>query len=286
MGFVRQVVVAIALATTFIGGPASAQHERLTLQPASQWQIDYSEESCVLRRSFVSEAAEARLELMQQAPGAYFRVMVTSGTLDLGGANAMVQFDPDDMLQEPAYPVAEALSGSTTFSFTDSLKGNVRNQTMPYIDWTDETRNARERAITSLSIRGGFDRDVVLTVGEMHRPMEALRACMADLYGSWGVDLEAQQNVYRPARDQRWDRTQNAVIAALPFEFSRRVPDIPPVARLIIGADGRVKRCRVHFAPWDEDFSQNCAARSQDHPSTVQRWTQIAMQSRRMIQSC
>lgn len=237
-----------------VASTAAAQ-DALVLEPSGDWTLDYAEDSCALRRTFAQDGVGADLEILQQAPGAYFRVTVTSATLGLSRAKAKVRFEPDSRPQVPAYLVSEQLGERQSVEFTDSLQQNVFGASQPFVGWRDSTRDQREKSITALSIEEGFDRNIALATGEMHEPMEALRVCMSDLYGSWGVDLEAHENLAEPLRPQNGAQIARQVRHLVPDDFLRTDADLPAVVRTVVGPDGRVKRCHVALADWPEQVS-------------------------------
>jgi hypothetical protein len=233
----------------------AADDSPLRLEPASPWAIDYGEESCALRRTFAVGASSADLEIMQQAPGGYFRVTVTTETFGLANSEAQVRFEPDNREQVPSYLVSRRDGARASIAFTDSLKKNMMGQPQGYLNWNDLERDQRESAIISLSIEGGFDRDLTLATGEMHVPMEALRTCMVDLYASWGVDLEALETRSTGARAQNGAAIIHNVSRLIPRAFFSSDSEMPAIVRTVVGEDGRVKRCRVHFPEWDQPLS-------------------------------
>ena len=171
----RSLATGLSVLFCFLTTSARAEKDvPLRLEPKSPWEIDFGEESCALRRTFGTDAASAHLEILQQAPGAYFRVTVTSGTLDLLDSEARVRFEPDYLA--PAH-----LAEGVAIAFTDSLQKNVLGSSQPFIDWRREDRDQREAAVASLSIDDGFTRNLTLVTGEMHAPMEALRDCVNNL---------------------------------------------------------------------------------------------------------
>jgi hypothetical protein len=233
----------------------AADEGALRLEPSTPWAIDYGDESCALRRTFASDAATVDLQIMQQAPGPYFRVSVSSDTMGLSDRAARVRFEPDDRAETPGYLLSGNVGERAAIAFTDSLQRNVLGSSRPYINWTDEERDQRENAVVALSIEGGFARDVTLGLGSMHGPMEALRTCMSDLYGSWGVDLQAHRTLLRPVRRTNGEEVADRVRRVLTVNSGRGRSALPVIVRVVVGSDGRVKRCRVHFAPWDDGLS-------------------------------
>jgi hypothetical protein len=251
----KTLLAACSAAQCLIPECASAADGSLLLEPTSGWAIDYGETSCALRRAFAADGTSAELEILQQAPGAYFRVTVTSGALRLSETSASVRFEPDDRPQIPAYLVPGESVDRRSLAFTDSLQQNVLGSAQPAIGWWDETRDQREKSITSLSIEDGFDRDITLATGEMHEPMVALRTCMRDLYGSWGVDLEAHVSLSEELRPQNAAQVIRQVRHLVPAAFFRSDSNVPAVVRTVVGPDGRVTRCHVDFGEWPESLS-------------------------------
>ncbi|MBO9517130.1 MAG: hypothetical protein J7493_03600 [Porphyrobacter sp.] len=245
-----------ALALSLLADPVTAKNLPVVLEPASRWQIDYADEGCALRRPFESDGTRATLEILQQAPGAYFRVTVTSGTLGLSGQSAKVRFEPDDSFQVPSFLLSGSVGDEVAIAFTDSLQENVGGQPNVYIDWTDEERDRREGNVVALSTRDAFDRDVSLSTGPMHQPMQALRSCMKDLYATWGVDLDAHRTLSHPATLRNGSRIAERIRYRLMENSTRTSTGVPPVLRVIVGLDGRVTRCRIHFATWDAALSE------------------------------
>lgn len=249
-------VLAGTAALCSISSPSFAQDVLLALEPTSRWTIDYGEESCALRRTFASGSISADLEILQQAPGPYFRVAVMSTTLGLSATNARVRFEPDGRAQVPSYLETVRSGGRSSVAFTDSLQTNAMGQPYPFVGWSDDGRDRREASITALTIEDGFDRDVRLAVGEMHAPMTALRLCMRDLFGSWGVDLDAHETLTSPLRGRNLDLITRRIRRLLPPEFFRSESDMPAVVRTVIGPNGRVARCVVHLAEWEQSLSE------------------------------
>ena len=253
----RSLATGLSVLFCFLTTSARAENDGpLRLEPKSPWEIDYGEESCALRRTFGTDAASAHLEILQQAPGAYYRVTVTSGTLDLSDSEARVRFEPDNRRQIPAYLAPAHPAEGVAIAFTDSLQKNVLGSSQPFIDWRREDRDQREAAVASLSIDDGFTRNLTLATGEMHAPMEALRDCMNNLYASWGVDLGAHESLTSELQAQNAAQIARQVKSFIPRAFFREDSEMPAVVRVIVGPDGRVHRCRVHFSEWDEPVSQ------------------------------
>jgi hypothetical protein len=238
---------ALAWASLTLGtAPLGAQtvDEPLRLASSSDWVLDYAEDSCALRRAFAAGDHQAILELRQYGPGDQLEVLIVSDTLSRTRRAPRARFEPDEAWLEPF--AANFVDAGTTrgLIYTDSLRpAALKPKTEAWPAWPDADRNAREQAVTGLTIADSFERDVTLLTGMMHQPMEAMRTCLAELVTHWGLDPVAQGPLARgatPVGIDNWSRRtlQNYPSDMLRAGKSGRVP-----VRLIVGKDGRPKSC-------------------------------------------
>jgi len=61
----------------------------------------------------------------------------------------------------------------------------------------EEIQPEFEQASDSMMLRLGPWQEIGLRLGKMEKPLAALRACVDDLYKSWGIDPELQRNRMR-----------------------------------------------------------------------------------------
>jgi len=245
----KRVAIFLAAAAIVIsmGGVSTpltaAQGEQLKLDPSSQWNIDYRDEECALRRNFAVEGKSATLQIMQQAPGPYFRVSLATASFGAGKGKIRVAFQPDPVLEVPDYLSVGQNGAARAVNFTDSLAANLRSNARPYIGWSEAERAAREGEIQGLTVRNGFDRDLFFQTGEMHAPMEALRSCMTNLYAGWGVDLKVQEKLSRGVRVTDVREARRLILKILPPKVLQKVA----IFRIVVGVDGKPTRCRAHL---------------------------------------
>lgn len=237
------------------GAVAKANDKPLLLQPSGAWSIDYGADGCTLSRTFEAPGKTARLNILQQAPGAYFRVSIDSEDFAVTSFATKVAFLPDSLPQTPAYLNVGSLGSTGSVNFTDSVQVNVPDQPQAYIAWTDEERDTRERSVFALSVSGGFSQDIELATGSMHEPMKALRSCVQDLYGSWGVDLKGQETLSRALRMTNDAAINRRLFRIFTDEMFRERSPLPPVFRVVVDEAGKPLSCRVSFLARHEDVA-------------------------------
>ena len=213
------------------------------MTPASPWAIDYAQDSCALRRSFAVGSDQIFLELRQFGPGAAFELTLASNTFH-PTVSVRTRFDPDDTFFAPHDAVLLAAGTLHAVQYTDSFRPQAsKTDSKPVAEWPEAERDARERAITGLTIAGVAHQDVTLLTGPMDQPMAAMRTCLDDLLKQLGLDPAVQRSLSRQAK------------AVDQMEWARRTQeDLPPDVvrfggrgrahlRLIVGPDGKPTTC-------------------------------------------
>lgn len=257
MGESRFIVAGLALALGATATGARAD-EPLELAPSSAWVMDYADDSCALKRTFQAGDQHALLQLRQIGPGDSFEVTVASGTLAAKNEKLQVRFEPDD---EFTQPVAAFYFDGNEFDamvYNDSFRSPaLRALTPPYPDWPEADREARERAITGLSIKGGFERPLLLKTGAMHPAMNAMRTCLDELLNHWGLDAAVQRTLSRrpkPLDQLAWAKK---IQAAYPAEMLRKGRSGLANIRMIVGSDGKPTACIPNKDAPDRAFDEH-----------------------------
>jgi hypothetical protein len=181
------------------------------LKPSSPWVVNYAEDSCRLIRTFGEGDRSVRLEFRMFAPGDFFWLLVSGepiGPTPSGVVSLAYRFDPDEedvksvvalrgKIDEKTSAVMFPASLSTAQTrkeerkiFRDDPKAFARNRT--------DFDPRREAQVDALEI-GIYRRPrMILKLGTMRPPMDAVRTCLDDLLVSWGVDAQAQKSLERP----------------------------------------------------------------------------------------
>jgi hypothetical protein len=246
MGESRFIVGAVALALCARPAVARESEEPLEMAPSSAWVMDYAEDSCALRRVFKADADEVLLQLRAFGPGNFFEVTAASPTLEAVEKRLKVRFDPDEGFAEPTDAFYFDQKESDGIVYSDSLYPNAlkKKQQQPGgQEWSEADRVVRERAITSLTIAEGFEEPLVLKTGAMHQPMNAMRTCLDELLGHWGLDPAVQRTLSRPAKPLEIEKWARRVQQNYPAEMLRQRRSGMAAIRLIVGPDGRPTAC-------------------------------------------
>lgn len=229
----------------------------LRMAPASKWVMDYADDSCALRRQFQGGKDTAILELREFGPGDVFQVLISSDTLSGTKQPARVRFEPDDSFSSPqTYFFDDGQTHGVVFH--DSLSPNAAAQTRKKDEQPRPAteRDARERAITGLSLTGSFTQGVVLETGAMHAPMEAMRACLDELLDHWGLDAAVQRTLSRPAEPRNMMAWARRLQEAYPKKMLDKDRSGEVNIRLIVGPDGTPTKCIPNKDFSASDFSE------------------------------
>jgi TonB family protein len=252
----------LAAAGALLAAPVAGQApaEPLVMAPSSPWIADYSEDNCALRRTFQAGDDNAVFQLRQYSPGDTYEVSVASETLSSGREGPKVRFEPDDYwyVVTGALPIpGEGLRG---IQYSDSLRLNAEKGELR---WAQQDREARESAITGLTVANVFERDVLLRTGRMRQPMEAMRTCMDAMLVRWGLDPAAQRTRSRgvvPIDMASWSRKIQEYFPATMLGQSGRVH-----VRIVVGTDGSPLSCAVRTGQAAPAFERAACSTMMDY---------------------
>ncbi len=242
---------------TFCVPAHAAERQPLVLAPSSQWVVDYAEDSCAMRRTFGTGDATATLQLSAIGPSEGFELTIVSDAVSQTGGTARVRYGADEDWFRPMGSFVVNPGDQHGVVFSDSLRPAAlkpRDEAWP--SWPDAERDAREDAVTEISIAGSLAPELTLRTGAMHEPMEAMRACTRELVTHWGLDPAVQETLSRkvqPVQQMDWSRRilGNYPQAMLREGKSGRVP-----IRAIVGTDGKPTSCVARKGVADPAFEQ------------------------------
>lgn len=263
-----------ALAMLSVSAPALAQDDdRLQLAPATNWVLDYAQDSCALRRAFGEEGQQVLLELRQYAPGDRMQVIVTSDDIrriDRGfrfrtSEGVTANFVPDT---EP-YNIGRPLgidNGEWGEGFIAmlgifparerALAAQLASEQRISLQIADERRAERENEITGFAVGGAFREDFILLTGNMQPPMNAMRECLDELLTHWGIDAEAHRNLLRPARPLEMEVWARELQERYPTSMLRRGEQAIVNVRLTVNETGRAADCSVQNSLNEPTFDE------------------------------
>ncbi|WAT18670.1 energy transducer TonB [Aurantiacibacter sp. MUD11] len=243
LGFVG--VIAGALLTS----PAQAETPLEYFDPASNWVMDYGEDSCALRRAYAdAEGRTVYVDMRQVAPGTWLTFTVFSEDLERMPEEVRYRFEPDDENSDVGFAFALDF-GETARGFRFS-GDYLRKEERPD-DWEDYQNvdpsilAAREAEVSAMVILEGFEDSILLRTGSLTGPMQAMRACLDDLMSGLGVDPEVQRTLSRRAEPVNDISISQNLGADFPRAMIRDRQSATMQVRLVVGPDGRVSDCSI-----------------------------------------
>lgn len=239
----------------------AAGDQSLTLAPASPWTIDYTEDSCALRRVFGAGDTTATLQLRMFAPGDQYELMIVSDAVGRARGVPRVRYGSDEDWFEPIAPFVANGRDQNAVVFSDSLRPDARKpKGEAQAPWTDAERDARETAVTAITLAGGFERELTLQTGAMHRPMEAMRTCLDELVTHWGLDSAVQNTLTRKVQPIRQIDWQGKILGEYPTAMIREGKSGRVPVRVIVDTDGEPTSCVAREGFADPAFEQAACA--------------------------
>ena len=252
------VVSLAAMVAILASGAAIARPDAppQVLAPSSPWNMDYAQESCRLIRAFGPAEQSAMIKLEKFSLTDRPSLMVVGKRFSSDSPFAKVRLGFGDA------PVAEhpALTGS----IGDARKPMMIVSSVDVIPHPPQGSiilpdPAAERRVSSLTIQPVGGKVVMLQLGPMDKPMEAMRTCIDSLVKSWGLDPTVQ-------------RTLSRQLQPLSSPVSWVVDnDYPRVAiqggenglvhfRLMIDDAGKPVRCVIQSKTKPDDFAPTVCA--------------------------
>jgi hypothetical protein len=211
----RLIAPVLAAASLFSASVAHAQEaaDVVALKPSSPWAMNYAEDSCHLARAFGEGKDKVTVEFRQFGPSKAFALVLVGESFERFRSRRdtlTTEFLPLGAHQE--HP--NALSGKlpdgrqliqTSASFapdegdTYYAGGNKRGDWQP--DPADAEPIVPDRAaeanVSQLRVNGPFRTPILLELGPMDKPMDAMRTCIDELLTHWGIDAQAHRSLSR-----------------------------------------------------------------------------------------
>lgn len=253
-GRICKCAIVLAMVAISLGAKEAAfARETKTLEPATPWNVDWSQEVCALRRGFKNGQALDVFTIERFAPTAEFQFLVISKDVESYTEGNKVTLSFGNNSPNTIVPMVAKTQDRRHSLITGSVGLVGLPETMKHDDepWP-EVSPATEAAVTfaTLKVPG---RDLVFHTGPMDKPFAALRACTADLVKSWGLD---------PAQQASLTRKPTPLTKPAGWLTSGDYPKAMAVAgkqaqvsfRLMVDASGKPSSCVVQRSYNDPKF--------------------------------
>ena len=264
--------VAASLAAIAASVPAIAG-DTLSLAPSSAWHLDYAMDSCRMGRTFGEGDEKIALVIDRYQPGDPMFIALAGDPLK-GRMNerVLMQFGPNEPRGAFDYTPgtygdfgpALMLNGVRFRPYqwqVDQAEGRKRsNSESPQQTFDEPIHPEREAAIEWLAIEPRKGKRIVLKLGSMGEPMEAMRRCTDELLTHWGIDVERHRNLTRAVEPigevGKWIRSSD-----YPRGLLQKGAQGIIHFRLTTGADGRPMGCHIQMSTRPVGFDEAvCAA--------------------------
>ena len=267
-----------ALVTSSLAVPALA--EPIKLAPTSAWNVNYADDSCRLARVFGDGKSRTFLLIDRFAPADAFQLTLASKLLTRttagseGWREITIRFGPGESEQIAAMRPASlqnlpALIGSTVvlgfrpdplapgteMPAAGNRSDGKQREAPDVLTPAAQVTPAREAAVNYLEIRGASKEPIVLDLGNMEKPMSALRTCVDELLTRWGVDVEAHKSLTRPpiptGNPGRWVTSNDYPSSLVARGIQGNIQ-----FRLTVEADGKVSGCAIQQSTRPVEFDE------------------------------
>ena len=269
------VAAAFALCMT---GAAHAADDPVVLAPASQWQLDLGEDNCRISRLFGDTEKPHLFFLEQWSPSSNADWRVSGPELDRYRLPGEIRFSFGPEGDDGSYEALKSTlgdfgtvvgSGSTVAKnnhppipelakLREKSKGEAQRGQAP-----DEgpmtaaklSLDAEQAAgVSSLTVGQNGRTDVMLQLGSMKAPLDAMNQCMDNLVKYWGLDVDEQKSVARTARFDNLSEIAREIQKSYPSKALVRGAQANFAFRVIISEDGKIEQCKLLATTLAEEF--------------------------------
>lgn len=256
----RWVITSVAL-TLLLPAAARGAGEPIVLEPTSGWVLDYAAERCTLVRLFGTGRDEMRLRIDSFGSWTGFRFTVVGDRVpgSYGPQGALkVRFTPDTEDRDTGSLRGKS-GDDNAAAFTAAIVPidlATSDDPIPSVErfLADPMVVDFERQTDSLLLKFSWRTQIMLKVGRMSAPLKALRACVDDLYGSWGLDPAIQKTLSQAVRPT--EQTVRNVQRHYPTSMLANGINAYVPVRMKVEADGRASGCVVQSYVVSDDFKR------------------------------
>ena len=244
----------------------SAQ-ETTVLEPTSNWNLDYGEETCRLGRSFGEGDSKVILILSKYSPGIGMEMMATGKLLKANSSRKFTYSFHDGDEVEVERPLFGELEGDETiWQFSGELIPSDILEDLGDADaGPQEYKIAEAKAAAEarrLTLNIGRSTAVELNTGKLSAAIEAMDTCTHELVRRWGYDPDALAKVATGpepvGRITSWLNASDYPTAALRKNLSGAVR-----FRLGIDEKGQIENCTIQSSYSDPSFPQKVCSEFQ-----------------------
>jgi hypothetical protein len=251
--------------------------------PSGPWAMEYADEGCRLIRKFSDGKTDITLALERFSLEPALRLGLTGESLTMSRLANQIEFRWGDWKPRSSQALSSVLAdGRSAYLFpTASLLNEPDPPAAKRKPWPSlpdpgkplseqlQTEKDIASGVSVIAITKGFPAPLVLELGRMAGPIEAMQKCVDDLVASWDIDtgrFMAKSRSARPVNDPSYWVTPDDYP---PKELSNYGGGVVRV-RLVLDADGKIEKCMVEVAvrgPFEQTVCGNIMARAKFAPA-------------------
>lgn len=238
--------------TLLSASPASA-NEAAILAPASSWNVDWTDRTCTLLRTFGDAKKPDLLWIEKYAPTEWFQLNLISDDLPEFNSTTPVWLTFGEQAPVRAGLVRSGTAKDGRRTLFVSRTSLTPSDTAPRDAEPAEKPNpGLELSITQIKVKVG-GREIIVKTGPLYRPFLELRKCTADIVNSWGLDAAAQAKLSTGPQPKispgAWFKNDD-----YPERMLGARKQALLIFRLMVDANGRPTACEVHRSFSEKEF--------------------------------
>lgn len=259
------VLISAALASVF---PAGAKQPTIR-QPITDWQLDFANDSCAMRRAFGTGEQPILLELRRFAVGSAIQITIAASKLKITKQPFKYRFGPADKFREPRnWNYARFAGDRQGVVFTGTLPApGPEEPVVGETEDSDEMTPADVREFEAKLIAAGANApaltiskafsggDLTLQTGPLDDALREIAGCFDDLLRGWNLDVSAHHSLTRYARPINVEMVAK-MMQYPPKMLAKGLEGIVSV-RLMIDKRGEVTSCFIQNPISDPLFDKS-----------------------------
>ena len=240
------LLTATALA---FGAPPSVARadDTLRLSPVSPWNVDHAEDKCRLIREFGEGDERVILHIEQTGREPFYNLAVFGEPVDTSSNRIIrITFGPDEEGTERSFLAGELKDADPPFILMHGIHlapvpDGAKQGEFAVVDIGSE----RETAITELWLEKGIPDPIVLQLGPMNAPLDAMRLCVGDLVETLRLDPESISELASSPKPKNRRKLVREIQEYYPSRMLQKGIGGEVSVKMIVNRDGKPTSCQI-----------------------------------------
>lgn len=247
--------IGVVLAAPLLFASMSWAADEAQLEPSSSWGMEYTPDSCLLKRTFGSGDEQILLQFDQFDPARSPAILISGkqfGQFSTATARVIATFGPGLPEGENAEAVVGTLGPERTPLLMLGKRDLLNRSNLDVTADLAAPTLEQTAVVTQLRLDAGRVR-MMLKIGSLSAPMKAMKTCLDALVRDWGFDPVQQASLTKrvaPTGQPGYWLTSRDYPRRAIAKGERGVVRF----RITVGADGIPTQCFVARATMSTDF--------------------------------